>query len=330
MRLITLAAAAMIAAPAFGDQPNTRAIVESHILLGYEALAQEASELATAATENCSPKNLSLVAAYHDAFDAWVKVSHLRFGPSEQDDRAFALAFWPDPRGSTPKALSALIRDEDAAVSDVEAFVTVSIAARGFYALEFLLFDPQFATDDAPNYHCQLVQAVTTDIALTSTAIHADWIEGYAELMAEADNDTYRTSEEAARQLFTALSTGLEFTSQMRLGRPMGTFDRPRPNRAEARRSERSLRHVILSLEATRELAALISNENDTLDEAFETAIGRAIDLDDPVFAGVAEPQGRFRVEVLQQRIDTIRAILAEDVGPSLGVSAGFNSLDGD
>lgn len=330
MRFVTLAAAALVAAPAFGDQPDIEAIVESHILPGYEALAQEASELAAVATENCSPENISLRAAYHDAFDAWVSVSHLRFGPSEQDDRAFALAFWPDPRGSTPKALSALIRDEDAAISDAEAFATVSIAARGFYALEFLLFDPQFAAAEAPNYHCQLIQAVTTDIALTSAAIHADWVEGYAELMAEADNDTYRTSEEAARQLFTALSTGLEFTSQTRLGRPMGTFDRPRPNRAEARRSERSLRHVILSLEATRELAALISHENDTLDTAFQTAIGRAIDLDDPVFAAVAEPQGRLSVEVVQQRIETIRAILAEDVGPSLGVSAGFNSLDGD
>ncbi|MCH2119506.1 MAG: hypothetical protein MK161_17630, partial [Pirellulales bacterium] len=123
---------------------------------------------------------------------------------------------------------------------------------------------------------------------------------------------------------------GLEFTSQTRLGRPMGTFERPRPNRAEARRSERSLRHVVLSLEATWELAGLISNENDTLGTAFQTAIGRAAALDDPVFAGVAEPQGRLRIEVLQQNIEEIRTILAEEVGPALGISAGFNSLDGD
>jgi len=34
-------------------------------------------------------------AAYHVAFDAWMSVSHLRFGPSEADDRAFAIAFYP-------------------------------------------------------------------------------------------------------------------------------------------------------------------------------------------------------------------------------------------
>jgi predicted lipoprotein len=327
---MTLTAAAMIAFPAFADQPDIRAIVENHILPGYESLALETSELAEAAAKDCTPENPSLIAAYHDAFDAWIGVSHLRFGPSEEDDRAFALAFWPDPRGSTPKALATLIRDQDAVVSEAKAFGTVSISARGFYALEFLLFDPQFDPSDAPDYHCRLIQAVTADVDITATAIHTGWTEGYADLIVDAENETYRTSVEAARQLFTALSTGLEFTSQTRLGRPMGTFERPRPNRAEARRSDRSLRHVILSLEATRELAALISNENDALNKAYQVAIERATALDDPVFAGVAQPQGRLKVEILQKDIETIRTILTEDVGPSLGISAGFNSLDGD
>ena len=330
MRFVALALAALIAFPAVADQPDIRAIVAKHILPGYAALAREASELAQSAEADCSPENPGLIAAYHDAFDAWVGVSHLRFGPSEEDDRAFALAFWPDPRASTPKALAALIRETDPAVSDAQAFKTVSIAARGFYALEFLLFDPQFAPGEAPDYHCRLIQAVTTDIAMTSAAIHEGWADGYAELISDAQNDTYRTSEEAARQLFTALSTGLESTAQTRLGRPLGTFDRPRPNRAEARRSERSQRHVILSLEATRELAALISDQNAALDKAYQVALERAAGLDDPVFAGVAQPQGRFKVEVLQQNVAAIRGILAQDVGPALGISAGFNSLDGD
>ena len=69
---------------------------------------------------------------------------------------------------------------------------------------------------------------------------------------------------------------------------------------------------------------------NAQVDVAFETAIGRAEGLDDPVCASVSNPQGRFRVEILQQNIDLIRSILAEEVGPTLGIAAGFNSLDGD
>lgn len=330
MRALVIAVSTVLAPPAFADAPNLKAIVETHVIAGYDKLAREAESLRATAAAHCEADHPALHTAYHLAFDAWVGVSHLRFGPSEQEDRAFALAFWPDPRGSTPKALAALIEDEDLAVLDAEEFATVSIAARGFYALEFLLFDPQFTGVENEDYHCALVQAVTADIAINSTAILEGWESGYGELMSSPGNDEYRSPTEAAQQIFTSLSTGLEFTSQTRLGRPMGTFERPRPNRAEARRSERSLRHVILALEATQALAAFISNENQNLDLAFNAALQRAQELDDPVFAGVSNPQGRLKAEVLQQNIETIRSILAEDVGPSLGIAAGFNSLDGD
>lgn len=330
MRSLLFSIFVCVASPLAADDIDIGAIVEDHVLPGYQALAAETAHLAESAAEDCIPTNPTLVQAYHDAFDAWVSMSHLRFGPSEQDDRAFALAFWPDPRGSTPKALSALIRAEDTAVADPSEFETVSIAARGFYALEFLLFDPQFATSKNPAYHCALIRAVTKDMSSNADGILAGWQDGYGGLMSNTGNDTYRTYAEAAQQLFTALATGLEFTSQTRLGRPMGTFDRPRPNRAEARRSERSLRHVILALRATRELASLISIHNKDVDRAFDRAIHRAEGLDDPVFSGVSDPQGRLRVEVLQQDINAIRTILAEEVGPTLGIAAGFNSLDGD
>ncbi|MEM9433056.1 MAG: imelysin family protein [Pseudomonadota bacterium] len=330
MRYIFLATLVFAASPLAAEDPDIGAIVERHVLPGYATLAAESANLADSAEADCTAGNPTLTDAYHSAFDDWISVSHLRFGPSERDDRAFALAFWPDPRGSTPKALMGLIRDEDPVVLNPSDFATVSVAARGFYALEFLLFDPQFSDAGNPPYLCNLIKAVTADIAANAEAISDGWQTEYAALMLNPGNDTYRTQTEAAQQFFTALSTGLEFTSQTRLARPMGSFDRPRPNRAEARRSERSLRHVSLSLEGTRALAMMISNGNPEVGTAFEAALQRAADLDDPVFAGVAEPRGRFRVEALQQSIDGIRDLLALEVGPDLGIAAGFNSLDGD
>lgn len=306
------------------------AIVKKHVLNGYSKLALEAQNLKATATEFCEVNHPALLEAYHLAFDAWIGVSHLRFGPSEDSDRAFALAFWPDPRGSTPKALAALFRDKDPVVYDPEEFATVSVAARGFYALEFLLFDERFTFTESEQYWCALVQAVTSDIARNSVEIHDAWESEYGAFISSPVNDTYRTEGEAVRQFFTALATGLEFTSEARLGRPMGTFERPRPNRAETRRSERSLRNVILSLGATRELAGLMAPNNENLDKSFSAALQRAKALDDPMFAEVTSPQGRFRVETLQQAVDEIRDILAQEVGPSLGIAAGFNSLDGD
>lgn len=330
MRAIILVLCLLTALPVWAETPDLKGIVERHVVPRYQTLADEATDLADAASQDCSAESVDLLAAYHETFDAWVAVSHLRFGPSEVGDRAFAIAFWPDPRGSTPKALAALIRAEDPAVFDREEFADVSVAARGLYALEFLLFDAQFSDAEKGDYHCALVKALTADISASTNAILAGWQDGYADLMARPGNDTYRTATEAAQQLFTSLSTGLEFTANTRLGRPMGTFERPRPKRAEAWRSGRSLRHVVLSLKSTRDLAALISMKDPEVAEAFEAAIAKAEGLNDPVFASIANPQERIRVEALQQSINTIRQLLAEKVGPSLGIAAGFNALDGD
>lgn len=326
----SLFALVFAASPALAQAPDLGAIVDSHVLPGYHALAESTAALATTAEQHCAADDPKLQEAYGSAFDAWIAVSHLRFGPSERGDRAFALAFWPDSRGATPKALGQLIRDEDPVVQSLDSFQNVSIAARGFYAMEFLLYDDQFSAAGSEAYRCALVQVMSADIAATSAAILADWETGYADLMRQPGNDTYRTAEEAAKQLFTALATGLEFTGDTRIGRPMGSYDRPRPMRAETRRSGRSLRHVVLSLAALRDLGARLSGGDTVLDTAFARALTRADNLDDPVFAGVSDPQGRIRIEALQQRISEIREIVAQDLGPRLGIAAGFNSMDGD
>lgn len=317
--------------PASAETSDISAILDGHVMPGYQTLAAQAEGLASAAQEDCRPDAPGLRTAYHAAFDAWVGVSHLRFGPSETEDRAFALAFWPDSRGATPRAVRDLIVQSDPVADTLAGFQTVSIAARGFYALEFMLFDPAFVQAEEGAYRCGLVQVMSADIAANAQAILTGWEGGYADLMRQAGaNETFRDRNEAIRQIFTALSTGLEFTAQTRLGRPMGTFERPRPMRAEARRSGRSLRHVMLSLLATRDLTALLSDGDPDLDAAFARALDLAERMDDPVFAGVSTPQGRFEVEALQSAIDDIRRKVAQDLGPRLGIAAGFNALDGD
>ena len=55
---------------------------------------------------------------------------------------ASRIAFWPDTKGSTPRTLAAMIAGEDPVVDDPAAFAGVSVAARGLFALDWLLFDP--------------------------------------------------------------------------------------------------------------------------------------------------------------------------------------------
>lgn len=329
MRLTLVALILSLASPALAD---TEAVIRDHILPGQAAFSAGTRALAEAAQADCTAA--ALQPAYNTAFDAWMGVSHLRLGPVEEAGRYQAIAFWPDARGLTEKTLRRLIAEEDPVVNTPHGYAEVSVAARGLFALDYMLYDEDFASYEADSYSCALVQAITADLADLAGKIEAEWLSGFAETLRSAGqpgNTTYLSAREVTQALFTQLTTALEFDADQRLGQPMGTFERPRPKRAEARRSGRSLRNVTLSLEALRQMASLLAEPPpaETL-AAFDMALKNAERLDDPAFAGVETPQGRLKVEALQQNIRAIRTAAIEEVGTSLGVSAGFNSADGD
>lgn len=327
---------AVFAGPAAWAGDRTEAILDQHVLPHMRDLALATADLDATAQTDCAADSEALRDAYGRAFDAWITASHLRFGPAEAEARGFSLAFWPDTRGMIPKALRGLIAAEDPVVDTPAEFTTVSVAAKGFYALEYLLFDPEFDTRESADYRCRLVRAIAIDIAGTAAALEADWRGRYAGLMRNPGPDSpYQTDDEVLKEFFKALVTDLEVDADLRLGRPMGQIGKPRPTRAEARRSGRSLRHVELSLTALRELSDLLSAGDTDLtarmDKDFDYAFSRLEKVaDDPDFSGVATPQGRIRVEALQQAIRNIRTDANQYMGPTLGVAAGFNSLDGD
>lgn len=323
---------ALAAAPAAASDLSAR-ITDARILPAFAELAADSAVLAQAARADCAPASDPLRAAYHDAFDAWITASPYRFGPTEAENRAFALAFWPDSRGKIPRALSSLIRAEDAGVTEPESFASYSIAARGFYALEYLLYDPQLSAAGSAAYRCTLTRAIAQDIAATASAIHTGWTSGYADELREPQN-RYPSEDAISRELLKSLTTGLQVLADMRLGRPLGTYDNPRPERAEAHRSARSQRHVELSLAALEPLALTLAAGHPTLHsqlaEGFTKARTRAAALDDPALSGVADPVRRIRIEALQQDVQDLHALALTGLGPALGVDAGFNSLDGD
>lgn len=331
MRIFAFALA-LAASPVAASELTTQ-ITDQQILPAFHRLAADAALLAQAAEHDCNAQSASLQTAYGTVFDAWIAVSHYRFGPTEIDSRAFALAFWPDNRSKTPKALRALIQKEDAGIHDPTQFASYSIAARGFYALEFLLYDPEISNAGSATYRCALTRAISTDIAATTLAISNDWQQNYATEMYSPTN-RYQSDDEITQELFKALNTGLQVMDDMRLGRPLGSFERPRPLRAEARRSGRSLHHVQVSLDALEQLALALAGPDaelhDTIANGFAKVRRRADALDDPIFAGVAQPASRIRVEALRQEVKDLRALITTNLGPALGVAAGFNALDGD
>lgn len=298
------------------------AVIDRHILPGYAALAAQTQSLAIA-TETC--EQAPAQAAYHNAFDAWMAIGHIQFGPIEAQSATLKIAYWPDPKGQTAKTLGRLIRAEDQAVHDATAYSEVSIAGQGLFALEHMLFEAV-----PSDYGCALIKAIAGELAQNTTALNAAWVDGHADAL-HAATPPYNSKPEVLRVVYTALSTGLEFIEAKRLGRPLGTFERSRAKRAEAHRSERSVRNITLSLQALQALATTFADhEIPKTQTAFAEAIMRAKALDDPALQGVADPAKRFKVEVLQQKVAAIRVAIDEEIGATFGVRAGFNSLDGD
>ncbi|MEM9974088.1 MAG: imelysin family protein [Pseudomonadota bacterium] len=325
MRMI-LAAMAFASAPGLATA-GVEEVVNAHILPGFERFAAASSELDATATANC--RGAEIEEAFHTAFDAWITVSHLTLGPIEDMGLTLSFAFWPDPKDQTGKALARLITDGDPVVEDPAAYADVSVAAQGFFALERMLFDAP--ASDA--YACALTRAIAAVLAKNANNVVAEWSQfaGVITTAGEAGNARFQSEEEARRAIYTALSTGLEFIHDQRLARPLGTFDRPRPRRAEARRSGRSLRNVEVSLRALQDLTtAFRAAPTERLDAAYSTAFDRIGSIESGDFSGVADPGQRLRVEALQVDVREIQIETMNEIGAAMGLSAGFNALDGD
>ena len=322
MRALILALA-VLATPAHADYPET---AQAHILPGYAAFEAATATLADKAQQTCETSGL--VPAFHLAFDAWMGVQHLRFGPVETDGRALAIHYWPDAKAAGAKAQRALLQSDPAKLTP-KAFSEQSVAARGFMALERLLFP----AEPLPGDPCALIRATTANLALTAAQINADWQNGYGQTLITAGqpgNSTYLTRPEARQVLFTQLATGLESLDDGRLGRPLGSFELPHPDRAEARASGRSARNVLLALQAMRQMVETLTPDAPQTMAAFDHAIGLTAALDDPTFAGVATPAPRLKVEAVQQAVQHIREVILTELAAEMDVGIGFNAADGD
>lgn len=315
--------ACLFASPAFADFPET---VRDHILPGYAAFASASQTLADQAAKDCTAD--ALKPAFNAAYDAWMGVQHLRFGPVEEDGISLSITFWPDPKGSTIKAQLGLLKGDPAQLTP-ENFAQQSVAARGLTGLERLLY-PKAPLPVDP---CALIRATTLDLAGTARKVDDAWERSYAQTVltaGEAGNKTFLTRAEARQIMFTQVVAGLEFILDQRLGRPLGTFDAPHPERAEAIGSGRSLINIRLSLQALRAMVVTLTPDVPLTMAAFDRAIEQATALNDPVLAGVAEPQSRLKLEILQQSVTALRDTTLAELGPELDVGVGFNAADGD
>lgn len=306
--------------------------VNDRILPDLAGFRMAAQQLADKAATSCDPEILR--PAWNAAFDAWLRVGFLHLGPGEEQGRNLAIAFWPDPKGIGARQQRQMLAAQDPVVNDPAKFAQTSVALRGLFGLERLLYPAALPEGEgADDYSCALIRATAADLARMAAEIDAGWRDGYAQTLLSAGqpgNTTFLSDTEARQALYTQLMAGFEFVADQRLGRPLGTFDRPRPERAEARASGRSVRNIELSLQALMDFATVLAGDTPRTRADVDLALAAAGGLDDPALAGLSEPQKYVRAENLRQRVQTAQDTAETEVGKALGVEIGFNSADGD
>ena len=110
--------------------------------------------------------------------------------------------------------------------------------------------------------------------------------------------------------------------------------DKARPNRLEARRSDRFLRNVrinVTALYAAAEVLGRFLPKEDTAALARQQQqILQVLDRIQPVATGVFDPKQRTLIQSFLAALSAQRDILHSAATTHLNVTMGFNSLDGD
>lgn len=309
---------------------NMLAVLESE----FSSFRDQAALLNVTAQGFCDGQadRADLDQALRDTWLAWAPLDSYQFGPIEQTGAALTVNFWPDKKNFTGRALRDLLALSQAEQADPAVIAAGSAAGQGLGAIEMLLHE------DLPE--CPLVVGISGNLAGLSDQLYTGWFgpEGWADLVRHPgpDNPVYLDDMEFVETIFTALDFGLERVKDQRLGRPLGTFDRPFPTRAEGWRAGLSLDIALAQLDGIQRMIhagfADIAEPGviEDLDARFDDIFARAAAIGAPLDQAVADPAQRMRVEGLQTQVETLRLTMDQKLGQDQGIEAGFSAGDGD
>ncbi|MDF1736694.1 MAG: imelysin family protein [Minwuia sp.] len=361
MRMISvcllIACAAAGFGPALADATPAQAALQQRlvetvlvetILPDHAALVQATADqqrAMRAACETPSPDSLTdAQTAFRDLVAAFSRVEMYRFGPGREDNRLARLNFWPDRRGLGLRQVRRILEEEDQSATDPATLRGKSVAVQGLSALEQVLAD---ASDGViPGFACRYGTAIADVTHETAEALLTGWQDSQAGLLRQPgpENPLYRDQGEAVKALLKAAMEQLIIVEQQKLGRVLR--DGPasaNPLSAPFRLSGMTLHAVTVNIAASRAVLAHpdmadlgdpdlhnLFRELDFELKQSETAIRMALEHPGGIAERIADPATH---DLLQfARIPLRAAIDLHDTRllPTLGLTKGFNALDGD
>lgn len=352
-----------IAADAAADPAAvSAALLADHVVPRYLTLADATATLDEAAAAFCAAPDAATLSAvegaYNDAADAWMGVQHIQFGPIELLMRSPRLYFWPDPTGRAARDVTEFAAVGDPAELAPDKFGAAAVSLQGLPAAEAVLYDADSRTrllagDAEGQRRCALLQAIAGNVRELAAGLLADWRNGddpFVRQMSQpgSDNAQFASQDEVTAAYLKSLNHALRLAGDTRLKPVLGAdIGAARPDRAEAWRSGRSLRNIVLGLEAAQALYLgeggsgiglehlATASQTDAkigplLTKAFAMTLETARGIGKPLPEAVADPATRPQVEKLATQIQALRQLVGMRLATALNLSVGFNALDGD
>jgi len=357
------AVAAALLLPALPAQARTAeqdknllaGLVRTHVEKRAGALATATADLAARVERFCAaPDGAGLEGAragYGAAMDAWAGVQHVRPGPLLLEMRSDRIAFWPERRNIVARQVEQLLAARDPKALEPDAFAKQSAAVQGLTAIERLLFGDgvtaaSFA-GEAGGHRCAVTLAVARNVAKLGAEVRDGWAALAPQLVAGAATPVGASAKEAVDNLYASLVTALQVVVDQKLLIPLGESPADaKPALAESARAGRSLKNIAINLAAMRAMvlgedggpgfAALLPDNADgtaarkAVVKAFDDAAAAVKAVPAPLDKAVADPKQRKAVEAAFRAAKGIQTVLVQKLPPLIGVTLGFNELDGD
>jgi hypothetical protein len=339
LAFVVLAVAAAVVTPsrpaAAVDGPALAGtIVARHVVPRYRALADAAATFEGIVESACPAGDMpTLRAGFSTVMDAWMAVQHIRFGPAMREDRHVRVQYWPDKHNQLSRQLGRLLDAADDAALAPDRFAAATVALQGLQAIERLIHDDGATALRGGAFGCRLIDTIAANVQAIAAEALAEWQE-------------FPANETAAEGLVDSLMTQLQVIGELKLLRPLGTdAASTRPRLAENWRSARSGRNIRINVEALADLysgaagadlrtAAAAADDGqgrlEALDDGFAVAVRTAARLDDGLAPDLADERRRRTVRFLAVHLSGLRELVAVTVAPAMGVTLGFNALDGD
>ncbi|GAA0785470.1 hypothetical protein E1180_18155 [Roseibium denhamense] len=341
-----------LAAASF-EKPLER-LTSGYIVPSMADFSQRASGLSGAVEAVCDTPGEETRHEFEKAFgetvSAFARINFLRFGPLVEDDRLSRLAFLPDTRGIGLRQIRKILAAKDQSALSAQTLGEKSVAVQGLTALQLLAFDRDSSVKlgkpgELKDFTCQYAFAIAENVAAIGAELERAWTapDGYRRTLVTVGpgDHPFRTSQEAFETVFNALTTGLLVVRDQNLLPVLGTSpDKAKPQRMPFSLSKNGLIFVGSELDGLH--AALLSME---LDAATEADLSRGLDtlafefsnaqkiidrIDGPIRESLGGGNAYQQITLLAISTKAMRDIMGLRLAEPLGLTGGFNALDGD